>query len=63
MRCLTIFTLWAILVAEMIPMAIGEFMLWDATTAMDTVLLASKAVNRLRILALFSLIVNQYVMS
>ena len=57
------FILCAISVMEITLMAIGEFMLWDTIKAMDNASLVGNATYRLKVLAIFSVTVNQYVMS
>ena len=55
----------AVSVVEIIFLSVGEFMFWDvhmATTA-DNVLLIHQALERFRIVVVFSLIVSQYLMS
>ena len=62
-------TLWEFLkysltvVVEVALIAVGELVLWDVSTASDNILPTIMAVQRISIVVIFSMIVNQYVMS
>lgn len=62
-------TVWELLkytltvVVEVALIAAGELMLWDVSTASDNILPTITAVQRISIVVIFSMIINQYMMS
>lgn len=50
-------------VVEVALIAMGELVLWDMSTASDNILPIIMAVQRISIVVIFSMIVNQYMMS